>query len=63
MVTPSIVSLFVEIDDRYYILPGRNDWRYTPIVKWNDLVHNISWDAILILGAGLALATAFQVEI
>ncbi|CAF4739590.1 unnamed protein product [Rotaria sp. Silwood1] len=39
----------------------RHDWKYQPIVKWTDLVQHISWGAIFLLGAGLALAAAFQV--
>ncbi|CAF1180402.1 unnamed protein product [Adineta steineri] len=38
----------------------RHDWKYEPIVKWTSLVQNISWGAIILLGAGLSLASAFQ---
>ncbi|CAF1074317.1 unnamed protein product [Rotaria sordida] len=38
----------------------RHDWKYEPIVKWNDLAHHVSWGALILLGAGLALASAFQ---
>ena len=37
------------------------DWNYQPIVSWNNLVKNISWGALMLLGAGLSVATAFRV--
>jgi hypothetical protein len=49
------------------ILPNSNpfkrvdNWKYEPIVQWNNLVKNMAWSPIFLLGAGLAVASAFQV--
>ncbi|UJR22011.1 hypothetical protein I4U23_025078 [Adineta vaga] len=48
------------------ILPNANpfqkDWSYQPIIRWNDLAKNMPWGALLLLGAGLVVADAFQVS-
>lgn len=48
------------------ILPNANplqkDWTYEPIVRWNNLAKNMPWGAMILLGAGLAVASAFQVR-
>ncbi|CAF1126802.1 unnamed protein product [Adineta steineri] len=48
------------------ILPNANpfqkNWTYEPIVQWNRLAKNMPWGAMLLLGAGLVVATAFQVS-
>ncbi|CAM4793982.1 unnamed protein product [Rotaria magnacalcarata] len=38
----------------------KHDWKYEPIVKWTQLAQNVSWGSILLLGAGLTIATAFE---
>ena len=47
------------------ILPNANplnrDWTYEPIVRWNNLAKHMPWGAMILLGAGLAVASAFQV--
>ncbi|CAF1051726.1 unnamed protein product, partial [Rotaria magnacalcarata] len=40
---------------------GKHDWKYESIAKWTPLAHSMSWDSILMLGAGLTIATAFEV--
>ncbi|CAF1992825.1 unnamed protein product [Rotaria magnacalcarata] len=48
------------------ILPDSNpfsrnhDWKYEPIVKWTQLEQTVSWGSILLLGAGLTIATTFE---
>ncbi|CAF0755169.1 unnamed protein product [Adineta ricciae] len=42
--------------------PFKSDWKYEPIVSWNVLVKNISWDAIFLLGAGISIASAFEMS-
>jgi hypothetical protein len=37
------------------------NWKYEPIIQWDDLVKHISWGAIFLLGAGLSIALAFKV--
>ncbi|CAF1592513.1 unnamed protein product, partial [Adineta ricciae] len=48
------------------ILPNANplqkEWSYHPIVRWNDLAKNMPWGALILLGAGLVVADAFQVS-
>ncbi|CAF2089164.1 unnamed protein product [Rotaria magnacalcarata] len=39
---------------------GNHDWKYEPIVTWTQLEQNVSWGSILLLGAGLTIATAFE---
>jgi len=39
----------------------KENWKYEPIVPWNNLVKNISWGVIFLLGAGLSVASAFTV--
>ncbi|CAF3546110.1 unnamed protein product [Rotaria sordida] len=46
------------------ILPNANplqkDWKYVPIVAWNNLAKYMPWGALILLGAGLSVASAFQ---
>ncbi|CAF1200301.1 unnamed protein product [Adineta steineri] len=46
------------------ILPNANplqaDWKYEPIIRWNDLAKHMPWGALILLGAGLVVASAFQ---
>lgn len=48
------------------ILPNKNpfeeNWTYEPIIRWNHLAKHMPWGALILLGAGLAVASAFQVE-
>jgi di/tricarboxylate transporter len=48
------------------ILPNANpfehDWTYKPIIEWNQLAKHMPWGALILLGAGLAVASAFQVS-
>jgi di/tricarboxylate transporter len=37
------------------------NWTYKPIVSWKNLVKNVAWGAIFLLGAGLSVAAAFTV--
>lgn len=37
------------------------DWKYEPIIGWNNLAKHMPWGALILLGAGLAVASAFQV--
>ncbi len=37
------------------------DWKYEPIVRWNNLAKNMPWGALILLGAGLSVASAFTV--
>ncbi|CAF2145517.1 unnamed protein product [Rotaria magnacalcarata] len=39
----------------------KHDWKYESIAKWTPLAQSMSWDSILLLGAGLTIATAFEV--
>ena len=47
------------------ILPNANplqrDWKYEPIVQWSALAKSMPWGALILLGAGLTVASAFQV--
>ena len=47
------------------ILPNANplnaDWTYDPIIHWNNLAKHMPWGALILLGAGLVVASAFQV--
>ncbi|CAF5176442.1 unnamed protein product, partial [Rotaria magnacalcarata] len=38
----------------------KHDWKYESIAKWTPLAQSMSWDSILLLGAGLTIATAFE---
>lgn len=40
----------------------QDDWTYQPIINWNNLAKNMPWGALLLLGAGLSVASAFQVS-
>ncbi|CAF3538017.1 unnamed protein product [Rotaria sp. Silwood1] len=46
------------------ILPNANplnkDWKYEPIIGWKNLAQHMPWGALILLGAGLAVASAFQ---
>lgn len=46
------------------ILPNKNpfakNWTYEPIIRWNHLAKHMPWGALILLGAGLAVASAFQ---
>ena len=48
------------------ILPNKNpfakNWTYEPIIRWNHLAKHMPWGALILLGAGLAVASAFQVD-
>ncbi|CAF2132074.1 unnamed protein product [Rotaria magnacalcarata] len=63
-ITDGTVAIFCGILP--LILPDSNpfnrkhDWKYEPIVKWTQLAKNVSWGSILLLGAGLTIATAFE---
>jgi di/tricarboxylate transporter len=37
------------------------DWTYEPIVRWNNLAKHMPWGALILLGAGLTVASAFHV--
>jgi hypothetical protein len=37
------------------------DWKYKPIISWTDLSRNYPWGSLILLGAGLSIAQAFQV--
>ncbi|CAF3789014.1 unnamed protein product, partial [Rotaria magnacalcarata] len=39
----------------------KHDWKYESIAKGTPLAQRTSWDSILLLGAGLTIATAFEV--
>ncbi|CAF4349413.1 unnamed protein product, partial [Rotaria magnacalcarata] len=39
---------------------GKHDWKYESIAKGTPLAQRTSWDSILLLGAGLTIATAFE---
>ncbi|CAF2105487.1 unnamed protein product [Rotaria magnacalcarata] len=43
------------------VINGKHDWKYESIAKWTPLAQSTSWDSILLLGAGLTIATAFEV--
>ncbi|CAF4531555.1 unnamed protein product [Rotaria magnacalcarata] len=64
-ITDGTVAIFCGILP--LILPDSNpfnrnhDWKYESIVKWTPLAQNMSWGSILLLGAGLTIATAFEV--
>ncbi|CAF4543849.1 unnamed protein product, partial [Rotaria magnacalcarata] len=63
-ITDGTATIFCEILP--LILPDSNpfnrnhDWKYEPIVTWTQLEQNVSWGSILLLGAGLTIATAFE---
>ncbi|CAF5205518.1 unnamed protein product, partial [Rotaria magnacalcarata] len=63
-ITDGTVAIFCGILP--LILPDSNpfnrnhDWKYEPIVKWTQLEQNVSWGSILLLGAGLTIATTFE---
>ncbi|CAF2074381.1 unnamed protein product, partial [Rotaria magnacalcarata] len=65
-ITDGTVAIFCGILP--LILPDSNpfnrnhDWKYESIVKWTPLAQNMSWGSILLLGAGLTIATAFEVR-
>ncbi|UJR20089.1 hypothetical protein I4U23_023221 [Adineta vaga] len=42
--------------------PFQNNWKYEPIVQWIHLTKHMPWGALLLLGAGLVVASAFQVS-
>ncbi|CAF2577644.1 unnamed protein product [Rotaria sp. Silwood2] len=46
------------------ILPNANplnkDWKYEPIIGWKNLAQHMPWGALILLGAGLSVASAFQ---
>ncbi|CAF4812756.1 unnamed protein product, partial [Rotaria magnacalcarata] len=64
-ITDGTVAIFCGILS--LILPDSNplnrkhDWKYESIAKWTPLAQSTSWDSILLLGAGLTIATAFEV--
>ena len=39
----------------------KEDWKYEPIVQWSALAKSMPWGALILLGAGLTVASAFQV--
>ncbi len=39
----------------------KDDWKYEPIIQWSSLAKNMPWGALILLGAGLTVASAFQV--
>jgi len=39
----------------------KDDWTYDPIIRWNNLAKHMPWGALILLGAGLVVASAFQV--
>ncbi len=39
----------------------QEDWKYEPIVQWSGLAKSMPWGALILLGAGLTVASAFQV--
>jgi di/tricarboxylate transporter len=43
---------------RFFI---QEDWKYEPIVQWSGLAKSMPWGALILLGAGLTVASAFQV--
>jgi di/tricarboxylate transporter len=45
----------------FFIYIIEEDWTYEPIVSWNKLAKNMPWGALILLGAGLAVADAFEV--
>ncbi|CAF0991701.1 unnamed protein product [Didymodactylos carnosus] len=63
-ISDGTVALFIGVLPM--ILPNKNpfkkDWHYQPIIKWTDLAKNMPWGALILLGAGLAIAEAFQVS-
>ncbi|CAF0827171.1 unnamed protein product [Didymodactylos carnosus] len=40
--------------------PFKRNWKYKPILTWTELSSNLPWGTLLLLGAGLAIAEAFQ---
>lgn len=38
------------------------NWKYTPILSWTDLSRNYPWGTLTLVGAGLSIAEAFQVD-
>lgn len=42
--------------------PFRSPWKYEPIIGWNNLAKHMPWGALILLGAGLTVASAFQVS-
>ncbi|CAF2141686.1 unnamed protein product [Rotaria magnacalcarata] len=64
-ITDGTVAIFCGILP--LILPDSNpfnrnhDWKYESIVKWTQLEQTVSWGSILLLGAGLTIATTFEV--
>ncbi|CAF4105204.1 unnamed protein product, partial [Adineta steineri] len=42
--------------------PRLKDWKYNPIIPWIDLSKNYPWGTLLMLGAGLSIAQAFQIS-
>ncbi|CAF4409732.1 unnamed protein product, partial [Rotaria magnacalcarata] len=63
-ITDGTVAIFCGILP--LILPDSNpfnrnhDWKYESIVKWTQLEQTVSWGSILLLGAGLTIATTFE---
>ncbi len=39
----------------------QDNWTYEPIVRWTNLAKYMPWGALILLGAGLTVASAFQV--
>jgi len=39
----------------------KDDWKYEPIIQWSSLAKSMPWGALILLGAGLTVASAFQV--
>lgn len=55
-------SILSEILRKYrFMFHWSGNWKYRPIVLWNDLAKNLSWGVVFLLGAGLAVASAFTV--
>ena len=46
-----------------FMFHSLGNWTYAPIIQWSDLVKNLAWGVIFLLGAGLAVASAFTVRI
>ncbi|CAF3396963.1 unnamed protein product [Rotaria socialis] len=46
------------------ILPDQNpfqsDWKYQPIIQWNQLMKTFPWGVFMLQGAGLAIADGFK---
>ncbi|UJR18673.1 hypothetical protein I4U23_005580 [Adineta vaga] len=42
--------------------PFTKNWKYKPIIDWNDLSKNFPWGTLILLGAGLSIAHAAKVS-